>query len=214
MTSWVPPILGVVVGYFLSLLTNTTAWLYARKNERRRVRALVALEIDHNLSALHDYWHDVVIPVRDKDPRENWVQQTAARVVSIPLPRFSYKACDSQLSKFPEVFSKQEMRAVWQIYNEFAQIEPVHTKLAQIINNPATTPDGFTRASRGDRAAGIRWGTYTTEEASLMGDVRTIIPSLLRNGNMLKEARFSRHHWAECECMSDERHPSHSKNPL
>lgn len=86
------PIVGVIVGFFLSQTAGLISWLLSSRRQKKLVRLLVALEIDQNLALLGDYWHNVSLPPDENEeneqPKEKEYESDhlARRAVLIPLP--------------------------------------------------------------------------------------------------------------------------------
>jgi hypothetical protein len=175
------PIIGVVIGYFLSQVTTFIVWWFSQKREKRSIRTFIGLEIEDNLSLLHDYWYDVSLDDESEDfKHEVKADKLVRRAVAIPIPMFSRKAFDSQLTNFTKAFSEQQMRRIWEIYRELSQIEPVHAALVEIVRDPTSEKGQLARASRAMRSAGLRSATFTTKSASALMDLQTIIEGLLK----------------------------------
>jgi hypothetical protein len=174
------PIIGVVVGYFLSQFTTFVVWWFSQRREKHAIRTLIGLEIEDNLSLLYDYWNDVSLDDElEEFKHEVRADRLVRRAVGIPIPMFSKKAFDSQLTNFTKVYSTQEMRRIWGIYRELSQIEPLHATLVEIVRDPTSEKGRLASASRAVSTAGMRSATFTTKSASALMDLQTIIEELL-----------------------------------
>ena len=189
-------IIGVLVGFLLGQVAHVTRWLISSRNEKRRVRLLVGLEINQNLALLRDYWHNVALPPDEETDRLRGVKRVpeveadrlARRAVEIPLPILSDKAFNTQLAVLPKAFDEKTIRDTWHVYEQMDQVEALHAWLVEITSNTSDEEDEFPSASRAIRVGGIESMTFTTKKSGAIYDLRTTIQKLLKTGNPLKNA--------------------------
>ncbi len=194
--SW-GPIIGVVVGFLLSQAANVIAWLISSRKEKRLVRLLVALEIDHNLALLNDYWHNVSLLPDEHEEQgtatkvlEVEADRLARRAVDIPLPVLSDKAFNSQLKALPKALDESDIRLTWRIYEQIAQVQTLHAWLLLVASKSQTGEASFPSASRAIRFDGIESMTFKTKKAGAIFDLRRTIQVLLKAGNPLNTSKL------------------------
>lgn len=185
------PIIGVIVGFFLSQSAGLISWFLSTRREKKLARLLVSLEIDQTLALLGDYWHNVSLPPDDDDDeekpkeKENESDRLARRAVLIPLPVLSDTAFTSQLGALPKALNETEIRAAWRIYEELSQVRALHGWLVHVASTPASKADSFQSASRAIRSEGLSSATFVTKKAGAIFDLRKTIQLLLSGGNPL-----------------------------
>jgi hypothetical protein len=188
-------IIGVIVGFLLGQVAHVTRWLISSRNEKRRIRLLVGLEINQNLALLRDYWHNVELPPDEETDRLRGVTRVpevegdrlARRAVEIPLPVLSDKAFNSQLAMLPKALSEKTIKDTWHVYEQLDQVEALHAWLVEITTgNSSDEEEEFPSASRAIRVGGIESMTFTTKKSGAIYDLRTTIQKLLKTGNPLK----------------------------
>jgi hypothetical protein len=175
-------------------VAHVTRWLISSRNEKRRIRLLVGLEINQNLALLRDYWHNVALPPDEETDRlrglkrvsEVEADRLARRAVEIPLPVLSDKAFNSQLAMLPKALGEKTIRDTWHVYEQLDQVEALHAWLVEITSNASDEAEEFPSASRAIRVGGIESMTFTTKKSGAIYDLRTTIQTLLKAGNPLK----------------------------
>lgn len=198
-------IIGVIVGFALGQLASVLKWIYTSRRANKLCRLLVSLEIQHNLTLLQDYWHNVALPPdedyeeeeggenelrpKQKVEPEREVDRLARRAVEIPLPILSSRALDRQLAALPSALTESEMRSVWRFYEELAQIRSLHEWLSQLSHQGDTTKkSGFPSASKAVRSQALTSATFYDTKSAAIFDFRRAIADLLRAGNPLNPA--------------------------
>lgn len=195
-------LVGVIVGFVLGQIASVLRWVLSSRRANRLCRLLVSLEIQHNLTLLQDYWHNVALPP-DEDADDDAdddsvstapnpqakpeaeVDRLARRAVEIPLPILSSRALDSQLGALPNALTEVEMRAVWRFYEDLSQVRALHEWLCALSRTASEKKTGFPSASRAVRSQALTSATFYDTKSAAIFDFRRAIAELLRAGNPL-----------------------------
>ncbi|WP_310429396.1 hypothetical protein [Chamaesiphon sp. VAR_48_metabat_135_sub] len=115
-------LLGVIIGFMLNFMRESYKENSTRREERQSVRTLIRLEIQQNIDELQIFWDRLKkLDKNITDPK----RQISASVIKLsqsPIPSWSYKAWESQMSKLPTVFQSEEIVQIQSNYKRLNQI--------------------------------------------------------------------------------------------
>jgi protein-S-isoprenylcysteine O-methyltransferase Ste14 len=118
----VASIIGVIVGFLLSFWLKRYDENRTKREERQSVRTLIRLEIQQNIDELKIFWNGFKeIEKKIADPKQQ-IRNKVIKLSESPIPSWSYKAWESQLSKLPVVFKSEEIVHIQSNYKRLNQI--------------------------------------------------------------------------------------------
>lgn len=149
-------IIGTVVGTMLGFTLNEVAvWRRERsekKEQAKKVRLMVTLEIDRNLDLLQEFWEVVNQEDLTKKSETQAYIQLAEQFAVSPLPHWSHAIWQSEIPMLPLALNEKEVRAVHRLYTNFDMIESIHSSLSVLELDRQEER----RATKGKESIGLR----------------------------------------------------------
>jgi hypothetical protein len=124
----VPTLVGVLVGFLLSQLSE---WCKSRSQAARRrsaVRRLIRLEANSNRDHIRDFWNTILAR------RNTWSDEAgefpfvdlARETSKVPLPPLDIGAWQSNLGEVPSAYKEPEMEGLWRFQRSLKRIQALH----------------------------------------------------------------------------------------
>ena len=190
MPEWLPlgELILVVVGFALGLVGNISLEERRERQQARRVRLLLRLEIEGNLRELGRYWEEV-----DKESAE----KVAKHLVVTPFPAWSDAAWKAQVALVPAALDEREIEGTQRLYAGLAKLETLRRQLTVFALEDAAdrrAGEQAEAASISDRFVGglqtyfspLRNSKRYDEAAPTIGqEAVSLVGGLMRPGNPL-----------------------------
>ncbi|MEM1292755.1 MAG: hypothetical protein AAGH67_14900, partial [Cyanobacteria bacterium P01_H01_bin.162] len=149
-----------------------------KKAEACSVRTLIQLEIQQNIDELEIFWGRLQEPEVDS----NNPQQISSKVFKLskmPIPPWTYKAWESQMSKVPAVFMPWE---IVQISNAYKKLMKISNLLNMLPNREIDI--GIKTGTVYNIGDVVIMGSYDSE-ISFLYDLEALTLEVLKAGNPL-----------------------------
>lgn len=124
---WIGAVAGFVVWFFSWLWT-----LWTDRRARKRIRTMITLEIEDNLSGLRAFVAAVEVRVNFTNVSHLATMQRGDALSAIPLPEFSHRIWETLTSSLPVGLNEDEIRQVYHSYSELNEL----TRLKGISHDP------------------------------------------------------------------------------
>ncbi len=125
-------IIGAVIGFALSEWSTRSRERRTAGETERSVRALVALEVEQNCSALAAFRGEVAEVDEDGRPGVSDPVDLARRFVQLPFPPLSRRFWERHLASLPAALTPEEIRAAYQFHETLDRLKIARELLAEI----------------------------------------------------------------------------------
>ena len=123
-------IIGTIWGFVLSEWATRQREERTEKRQAGAIRTMLRLEISQNLASLRDFWGKVnQVDESEQDPDLARLR-LARRMIESPLPHWSHRMWESQMSLLTIGLSEEEIKQVHDLHNRLDAITRVGQGLA------------------------------------------------------------------------------------
>lgn len=185
-------LVGTVLGFFLS------EWTQSRREKRKQfqlsksVKGVVSTEIDSNL-VLVKRIHDEALSMNedqqneDEENSQNNYKKAGRIIIDLPIPSFSSKAFDNQLSDLGQALSRDELNKCFSLYNDLYRLEAIRRTL---INASEIQREEWKLASGGSNVVPVGRAFWMNRKfdntaPDLINELSEIVEVVLNTGNPL-----------------------------
>jgi hypothetical protein len=180
---------GVILGFSLNAIATWLQEIRAEKRQARAVRTLLSLEIDQNLEILRDFWNKMKGVDDSGQSTSKDYLRLALRLIELPLPNWSHKAWESQMSLLVRALKDQEIKQVHNFHTQLDAISGIRSTLLalNVGNREEASPALLLQSGLAN------WFTKAFEpKASQLGEeCEQIVRALLDKGNPLKVVKIN-----------------------
>jgi hypothetical protein len=174
-------ILGVILGFLLSSIREFYKENCAKREEMQSVRTLVRLEIQQNIDELQLFWDRLKKSDKSITNPKLQINTNVIQLSKSPIPSWSYRTWESQMSKLPTVFESEE---IVQIQRNYKRLNQISNLLDLLPNRKIAT--GTTLAT--SYMAGDLVPIWNYDNESIFWkDFETIVLCTLNAGNPIEE---------------------------
>jgi hypothetical protein len=184
-------IIGAILGFLLSELRQWTT----EGKQADRVRTMLKLEIDQNISLLREnweYWNKAIQSNKSSQKISNLCRSLRA----IPLPQWSRRVWEGQVSLLPIALNEEENRKVDSLYSQLNKITKITSQLSVLVSDVLSldVPEPYESALDLDSEPNRRYNQDQPKQErlksqmyELMRNCEKVFQDVLDNGNPLSD---------------------------
>ena len=122
-------VVGIFVGILLSFGLEIIRTGFRERKTRRRVRALLRLEIEDNLEQLGQIWSTIVSEQPSTTKADFEVPPQVLALIQLPLPVWSHKIWESHLPLVAASLAEHEIGQMHLLHTRLDAITTIHEKI-------------------------------------------------------------------------------------
>jgi|GEM_PF-2996696 len=189
MESLLPVIVGAGLALIVSIVTTEIQLRMNTRRQSKAVRTILKLEMDSNLQLLADFWSSL-IPVNEQERDiDTQKQRSSLSFIDAPLPVFTQRALDSQMSFLSDALNESEIMAVFRFHDRFGMLKTIRSELILAMQEQRTDLQAATIEGKGDRhrlLAYVPLTPFNKKAPGMWDECDRIVKQILAEGNPLK----------------------------
>lgn len=185
-------ILGTIVGFVLNEVATRQRERRLKKGQIQAVRTILSLEVDQNLAVLRDFWNKVNqvdrVDESEQDPELAHLR-LARRLIDLPMPHWSHKMWESQMSLLATALSEEEIKRVHDLHNRLDTIATIRSTLSALASEEHEDWRAAPKTERGLVPLSAAWSLSRKFDKSAPGlwiECERVVHETLDKGNPLQ----------------------------
>ncbi len=183
----VSALLGVVVDRVVGFMLERKA----EQEQLSRVRTLLALEIDRNLSEVRRIWGEITRHSEGREAEPSEVEKDhllASKLVTLPWPRWTRTAWEGQAALIPAALTSSQITKIHELHTGLDALTSVRDTLARLEMEERQRTSGIAAQHGGVVPLHMAYGRFDTIAPVLWIRYVRTTTQLLTTGNILAGA--------------------------